>query len=435
MTRLLIGNDFSEDARSDRGWTGWWVQRLAWFAEDGDILVLPVAPEADFMRYVTGLTGTRADTLRVVVPPGESRQGMLTPDQLADSGFLALLGDAVAGRELTEVLALWPDASVARLAGVLGAEQALPGYGFVAAGGGMVVNSKAMFRVLASGTGVPLPPGAVCTSRNAAERAIADLLDDDFPVIVKHEFLSGGHGNEILSTAGDMQPVGARRVVTVSSRADVHDYLDANWEWLSGGGRGRPVAEHYVRDSSAYFGEYHVAADGITLAGDGELLSAPYAIGQIMPSIGLEPHTYDTLVEAGRRLCEPLRAMGYRGMVAADAIVTPDRQVLFTEYNGRYTGSTHIYGTIGKQVVGPRYGKDRMILERVWPEGWSVPSFTAAVDRLTDAGLAYDLASRTGVVLTNAFDNRNGVMYCVVAEDLDTAWSRDRGLGPLFSTR
>jgi hypothetical protein len=435
MTRLLIGNDFSEDARTDRGWTGWWVQRLVWYAEDGDILVLPVAPEDDFLRYVTGLTGTRSDRLNVVVPSGEGRNGMLTPDQLADPGFLARLREAIAGRELTEVLSLWPDVAIARLARVLGAESALPGYGFIDAAGGMLVNSKAMFRAIAAGAGVPLPPGTVCTSRNAAERAIAELLDEDFPVIVKHEFLSGGHGNEILSTTGGFRPVGARRVVKVSSRADVRSYLDDSWHWLSGGDRCRPVLEHYIRDSSAYFGEYRIAADGITLAGDGELLSAPYAIGQIMPSIGLEPHTFDTLIEAGRRLCEPLHAMGYRGMLAADAIVTPDRQVLFTEYNGRFTGSTHIYGTIGKQVVGPGYGKDRMILERVWPEGWTVPSFASALERLTTAGLAYDAATRAGVVLTNAFDNLNGVMYCIIAEDLGTAWARDRQLRPLFTTR
>ncbi|MEK8174886.1 hypothetical protein NKH77_54995 [Streptomyces sp. M19] len=85
-TRILIGNDFSEDVRTDRGWTGWWVQRIVWFAEPGDILVLPVRPEEAFVDYVTSLTGTDARTLTVVVPPAHagsegtlSRPGSPTP--------------------------------------------------------------------------------------------------------------------------------------------------------------------------------------------------------------------------------------------------------------------------------------------------------------------------------------------------------------------
>ncbi|WP_167528463.1 peptide ligase PGM1-related protein [Streptomyces puniciscabiei] len=41
--------------------------------------------------------------------------------------------------------------------------------------------------------------------------------------------------------------------------------------------------------------------------------------------------------------------------------------------------------------------------------------------------------TRTGVVLTNAFDGSGGVMYCVVADSLAAAWDRDRALKSLFS--
>ena len=434
MTRILVGNDFSEDVRTDRGWTGWWVQRLAWFAEDGDILVLPVAPQDDFLAYVTSLTGMRRETLQFVVPPdGVAGRGTLTPDRLAHPDFVDALRKAVGGGEVTDVLALWPDAAVARLVRVLGVTAVMPGYGFIEQAGGVLVNSKSMFRAIAGGVGVPMPPGAVCTSRDVAEQAILDLLDGGEPVVVKHDFLSGGRGNEILSTTGNVRPVGARRTVIVSGRADVRSYLDERWDWLTSSGRGRPVVERYFRDSSAFFAEFVITRDGVELGGTGELLSAPYAVGQIMPAAGLEPEVFGDLVDGARRLAEALHAMGYRGVLGPDAIVTPDREVMFTEYNGRVTGSTHIYGKIGKEVVGPGYGKDRVILERVWPEGWSVSSFADAQARLSAARLAYDPSSRTGVVLTNAFDNNNGVMYCVVAEDLDAAWACDRDLKPLFT--
>jgi hypothetical protein len=307
----------------------------------------------------------------------------------------------------------------------------MPGYGFVDQAGGVLANSKSFFRTIANGVGVPTPEGAVCTSRQVAETAIHDLLEGG-PVIVKHDFLSGGWGNEVLSTEEGIRPIGARRAVRISGQADVRRYLEDRWDWLSAAGRGRPVAERYLRDSSAYFTEYAITDDGVTLTGDGELISAPYAIGQVMPAAGLEPRVFGDICDGARRLAEALRAIGYRGMLGPDAIVTPQREVLFTEFNGRITGSTHIYGRIGKHVVGTGYGKDRIILERVWPEGWSVTSFVSAMERLSVAGLAYDPDRRTGVVWTNAFDNVKGVMYCIVAEDLDAAWTCDGMLKSVF---
>lgn len=436
MTRILVGNDFSEDARSDRGWTDWWVQRLLWFADAGDVLVLPSKPEPAFVSHVTGLTGVDAGTLRFVTPSATlPAPSTLTPELLTAPTLVADVRSAVGSDPVTEVLALWPDTAVARFATLLGHQQAMPGHGFVAQGGGFLVNSKSAFRAVAGGAGAPMPEGAVCTSKAVAEHAILDLLDGGEPVIVKHDFLSGGRGNEILTTGAAFRPVGARRVVTVDGRAAVRAYLEENWGWLSGEGRGRPVAERYHRDSSAYFVEFHVGDDEIIYGCAGELLSAPYAVGQVMPPNGLAGAAMDALVAGGRKLAEALRAIGYRGVLSPDSIVTPDGDVLFTEYNGRVTGSTHVYRGIGARVVGQGFGQDRMILDRVWPEGWSVTGFADALDRLTAAGAAYDPVTRSGVVLSNPFDGRNGVMYCVVAPDMDQAWAMDRELREVFAAR
>lgn len=432
MTRVLVGNDFSEDIRSDRRWTSWWVQRLLWFAEDGDVLALPAPPEQAYLEYVTSLTGTRPETLRFVASqtcPGEP----LTAERLADRDLLADIRDAIGERTVTQIQALWPDAAIARLAAAIGASDVLPGSGFVAQGGGILVNSKSFFRTIAGGAAVPIPPGAVCTSRRAAEASILELLDLGDPVMVKHDYLSGGRGNEILTTGGSVRPVGARRTVRIGGHADVTAYLDERWDWLSSGGRGRPVAESYYLDSSAFFAEYLITDNGPHLCGNGELLSAPYAVGQVMPAVGLDHETFGDLKSGSRRLAKALHAIGYRGILSPDAIVTPEQRVLFTEFNGRVTGSTHIYGRIGKHVIGEGYGKDRIILERVWPEGWSVESFGTMVERLNAAGFAYNRATRTGVVLTNSFDGRNGVMYCIVSDDLDHAWVLDAQLKILFS--
>lgn len=435
MTRLLVGNDFIEDVRDDRGWTGWWVQRLAWFARSGDVLVLPTPPDRAFFDYVAHLTGVPFEQLSIVVPPsGSGPDGMLGADRLEDPALADSLRAALAGRDVDDVIALWPDQAVARLMRSLGIESAMPGYGFVAQAGGVLANSKSAFRTVAAGVGVPLPDGAVCTSRRVLVRAVEDLLETGEAVVAKHDWMSGGRGNEILSTVDGIRPIGARRVVRVDGRADIEAWADERWSWLSSAGRGRPVVEHYLRDSSAYFCEFSISDGSVDFRGDGELLSAPYAVGQVMPPQDLEPEVREEITEGGRRLAEAIAAMGYRGILGPDAIVTPQREVMFTEWNGRVTGSTHIYEQIGRGVVGPSFGSDRMILERVWPREWSVADFSDARARLEASGLAYDRVELTGVVLTNAFDGTNGVMYCVVGASADAAWVVDRELAAVFGS-
>ncbi len=432
MTRILIGNDFSEDVRTDRGWTGWWVQRLIWFAEAGDVLVLPSAPDADFFAYAATAKGLQLDEVAVVTPPGRDRDAVLNAEVLGDPALAEAVRAALGGRPVEEILPLWPDVAVARLARRLGLTSALPGAAFMSQAGGVMVNSKAAFRTVAAGAGVPLPDGAVCTSRAAAVTAVTELLESHDVVVVKHEWMSGGRGNELLSLRDDVRPIGARRSVRVSSDADVERYFAERWDWLSAGGRGRPVAEHYFEDSSAFFTELLLDEKGSHFRGDGELLSAPYAVGQIMPAPLSDPGLHEELVEHSHALAEAVRAMGYRGNLGPDAIVTPDDELFFTEWNGRVTGSTHIYEEIGRKVVGPGFGSDRLILERVWPQGWSVPSFADALRRLEASGRAFSPETRTGVVLTNAHDGDRGVMYCVAAPSIDEAWEIDRGLAEVF---
>jgi hypothetical protein len=435
VTRLIIGNDFSEALRTDRGWCAWWVQRAAWFAGNGDVLVLPVPPDEAFLGYVTSLTGVRRESLRIVVPPpGRHGTGLLTVDRLTDIKFREELHGVLAGTEIESVFPLWPDACVAALARAMGCEQAVPGLGFLSQGGGVLANSKAAFRAVAAGAGVPIPSGTVCSSQQAAEEQIVEMFELGQLVMLKQDFLSGGRGNEILSPAEDFRPVGARRTVVLRDRAAVCDYLERTWDWLSADRCHRVVVEEYLRDSAAYYGEYLITDDAVEVTAHGELFYAPYAVAQLIPASasGLDAETLATLLEHGRRLSESLRTMGYRGYLSADAIVTPARDIFFTEWNGRVTGSTHLYHALGKRVVGD-YTHDRVLLDRSWPPGWTVASFPAAVDALAGAGLAYDPASRTGVMLSSAFnEDYRSVMHCVVAENAEAAWDIDRRLGALF---
>ncbi|MDN0193983.1 peptide ligase PGM1-related protein [Streptomyces sp. S.PNR 29] len=433
MVRLLVANDFIEDlagvadARLKKN--GWWAQRLVWFARDDDVLVMTSMPEDDYLDYVTAMTGTRRSTLRVVVPPsGRLGTSVLTADRLMNHDFLADLRAALAGRTIDQVLSLHPDEAVAALARSLDASGALSGYGFIDQGGGQLANSKAAFRAVAAGVGAPVPAGGVCATRREAEELISGLLDDG-PVILKQDLRVGGRGNEIISAVEGVTPVGAQRSVVLADRPALHTYLAERWDWLTSRGRSRFVAERYFPGSQAVFAEFSITDDAVDCAGQGEMVSAPMAKAEIIPPPGLKPEMTSDLLDGGRRLAEALRAMGYRGLLSADAIITQQGQVLFTEYNGRITGSTHIYEIIGRHIVGADYAEARVLLEI---DGWEVPSFRAGVRLLEDSGLAYDAASRTGVVLAMPFNPSVGtIRYVVVAETLDIARERAQALEAL----
>ncbi|MFJ8311049.1 MULTISPECIES: peptide ligase PGM1-related protein [unclassified Streptomyces] len=434
MVKILIGNDFDEVLRT-RPASGWWNQRVVWFAEDGDIVILPTQPEESFLRYVTTMTGTRRASLRVLVPHTDNGGSeALSGRCLTDERLLGEIHTALAGRTITSVLPLWPAASIARLARALGAPEALAGHGFAEQGGGTLLNSKTAFRAVAAGAGVGLPPGRVCADQEDAAEAIWELVGAGRIAMLKKDYMSGGAGNEIVSPLPGLSPVGAKNVVVAHDENSVRRYLAGRWGWLTDEGRHHFVVEQYFPDSVACFAEFLITDDDIEFGAHGEMLSEPVTTKQIIPSTRFSPRTLDDLTRQGRRLCEPLQAMGYRGRLSADAIVTPHGELLFTEYNGRVTGSTHVYSVFGEKVVGRDFMADRVLLEGFWPKGWSVPSFDTAVQRLTDAGLAYAPDTRTGVIISSAFDRRDDtLLHCVVAESLPAAYEVEEKLARLFA--
>ncbi|MET4926621.1 peptide ligase PGM1-related protein [Streptomyces sp. PSRA5] len=428
MPRLLIANCFTDELAGDTArlpqahlqTAAASSHLLLWFARDGDVIVLPVEPEDDLLAYITSLTRTDVSTLRLLTPPpGQTGTELLTAARLADEEFRGKLRKTLDGEPVDTIIALTPDAGVASLARFLGAEKALPGYEFISQGGGTLVNSKAVFRAVAAGAGVPLPEGAVCTNRQDAENAIMELLDQGHPAMLKRDFSCGGLGNEILSPVPGLEPVGAGRLLEIAERAAVREYLDERWMWLTNEEHYPAVIERYFPNSRAITAEFIINDHTSVFSQQGEMFSAPIANAQVIPAPELDSGALAVLVSASGRMCESLRSLGYRGFFCADAVLTEDGEVRFTEYNGRITGSTHLYSVIGEHVVGPGFAGDRLIAEY---SGWPVPSFPAAVARLAESGFAYDPGTRTGVVLTKAYSRADGtVRYCVVAEDIAAA--------------
>jgi hypothetical protein len=431
MPRLLIGDDFPEQlvtaTRSRRDKLAWWAQRILWHMRSDDILLLPVPPHPDCLAYVARLTGSEPDSLRVVVP--ENGFEVLTSDQISEAGLVDELRAAIGGRSLAEIVPLCPTKNVADLASALGEQHALPAARFLEQGGGGLVNSKAIFRAIAAGNGVPVPEGTVCTS--AAE--VVDALETMVltgPVMLKKDFDQGCHGNTLVSLEPLSSEVGASSAHVLADSAEIAGFVGDRWHWLSDRDRRPLIVERYHTGSRAIFAEFAITDDGVTLGGEGELIAAPLPDGQIIPVPDISPSGLRSLHQGGRALSCALHAIGYRGRLSADAILTGSGDVLFTEYNGRITGSTHIYDVIGRQVVGDM--SDRLLVER---QGWAASSFDAAVRTLERTGLAYDAARRSGVVLISAHNPTTDMVgYTVVAGSVEEAYAVERELDELSPT-
>ncbi|MBO1413373.1 peptide ligase PGM1-related protein [Streptomyces sp. FH025] len=440
MTTLCIGNNRTEEMVGDltgmtpleQRFAGCGAQRMLWWAEDGDILVLPWGPDPEYLAYVTGLTGVRAESLTFVVPPpGTEGTEILTTDRLADPAFRAELRRVLEGRTLDRVLAISPNGAVAELAASLGAEHAMPGHAFAAQGGNALVNSKAAFRAVAAGAGVPIPPGTVAGSPVEVEAAIEGLLAQGHSVMVKVEYQAGGFGNEILSRDEPVTAAGAERVVPLADRAAVAAYVAERWEWLTGGRGQRVVVERFFTDSAPLYAQFFVLDEGVVLSGCGEMLMRPVVVGEITPPVTPDSAARSELVDQGARLCEALRVIGYRGTVSADAVLTPKGEIYFHETNGRLTGSSHLHDALFGRLVREEHRGSRYILELA---GLKVPSFAQALAAIDRSGLAFDPASGTGVVFSCDFAPADGsVMYCVIAESPDAARAAEARLLALFA--
>src|SRR5947209_10157086 len=139
--RLLIGNDFSVDIRRRAG-ASWWIQRLLWFATEGDLLVLPAAPSPALVDYITSLTKVDAESLRILVPPpGIYGTEWLTEDRVMNPPFIEAVRAGLKNKSVDDIFWLFPDTFIAIFASALGLSSTLSGAGFLSQDGGVLVNS------------------------------------------------------------------------------------------------------------------------------------------------------------------------------------------------------------------------------------------------------------------------------------------------------
>lgn len=433
MSRLLIGNwgneaEVANIPPDELGHAAAQGQRMIWGAQPGDAVVLPVRPDPKFFDYATALMGVDAESLKVVVPPAGSGGAVLTRDRFEDEGFVADLDRMARDWGIDRAEPFFLDGYVNRLIKRLGLDKSTPGFGFMDQGGNELLNSKVTFRAVAAGTGVPIPEGIVTDSLAEAVEFLWELLGSRKAAIAKQDSGSGGLGNEVLSSTGDTKSIGALYHEVCADRAALACHVAKRWPWYTSGRRRQAVFEEYVPRATPVWGEVAITEESVRIYGHGKVRMNPVCDGVIIPVPPPYPRTemFRSFLTHLEALAETMRAMGYRGLANIDAILTTDGRVLFNEFNGRYGGSTHLFA-IGERIVGGDFLDDRCLIEQ---RECAFPAFDVTQRELAKSGLAYDPATRTGVIIPVYGIMPDGTWgeACIVGADLKEAEQIERDL-------
>ncbi|MGW6714423.1 preATP grasp domain-containing protein [Streptomyces globisporus] len=437
MRRLWVGNCNSEymvdrleelDPREREG-TPVVAARMVWLLRDGDALMLPQPVDPSFVAHVGALMGFDPARVDLLVPQ-DAAVRVLGQEELLRPEFLDRVRKVVAVPEAWEIRAYMSDRGIAALASAVG----LPGGAvstFDASGGAELFNSKAVFRALAAGLGVPVPDGAVCATRGDLERALDRLAAPTGAVIVKADRMGGGAGNVLCRTDPTVPPAGAALTLPLGRALDREAILAHTGLATTHAPRGQVVAETYHPHCRSLCLEVLCPAPQSgppQILNIGEMLMEPIWNGFVMPAQDIPARVLDTTISHTLRLAAGMTAFGYRGLVNIDAIVAPDGRVWFNEVNARLGGCTHLHH-LATTLLGPQWEQRHVLTAHNDLAATSLPRLLEALEH---SGSAFDLATGTGVVIT-ADDTLNcgTVEYAVLAPDLGTARALEHGLRAL----
>lgn len=426
MSKLVIGNQLTEETVEGENaipgdyaaFLGIVSHRMLWLADRRDIVVLPSAPDPDFAHYVWETLGIADDAPTVLIPQA-GRQGasLLYRDRLRDEDFLAELATLIAANGVDRIAPFYFDEDITWLADRLGLDARTPGFDFLQQRGNELVNSKSFFRTIGSGNGIDLPKGQLFRTRYSAEEFIWSLISAGCTAIVKQDNHGGGFGNEILTPTTGREWLGATRVTTIGTREELAAHLATAFSRYTANASRPVVIENYIPDSVPIYVELFIADEAVTVVGLGEMRmkktpNGSSMTGLVIPPPSSAPESLARFLDSAGRLGAAVRAIGYRGPISIDAIRTPTGDIMFNEFNGRVGGSTHAH-RIGELVIGGPYLQDRVLLMRSRCSWSSLPD-TLRV--LREHGLAYDPATRTGVLITG-----DDWQYMVVGETEEQA--------------
>lgn len=424
--KLIIGNHVEESITKLNTDDRIFPQRAFWMADEGDIVILSDYPNKEFLDYVSSVRDINAEKIKIFIVPSEKYDGRhFDTSGLLNEDFLEAIKTEKL-EDVKEVLTFWHSLNVAKFIKLVGLTSVFQGYDFFSQNGVEFVNSKATFRALSSAAKIKTPEGAACLTKEEAFITIKELFSNNHVLMVKQVHNGAGVGNEIIAKEGidkDLKGKGAKFVKYL--RGDDHsikEYLNERWPWASNNGSRTVVIEVLEEKVLTLYAEFLSNDDELILGGLGSL---GYEDDRLMvesaPLRNVPQYLMDELISEGRRLANIYRDIGYRGFLSADAILTPENEIIFTEMNCRIGGSLHIYEAIANYLVRANDEPIRTVTQHHSPITWKIGRLEEVFKTISACGVAYNKETRKGVIIALPIMLEVGgfLSFCVVYENED----------------
>jgi hypothetical protein len=406
MARILVANIDNENMLADeRAFTADFrlsssitAGRMAWFAEPGDIVVLPRDLSPQFKDYIDRVRGHAPGSVAYVTPDwGDDSFRPLGTHELLHRGLPEKLKRLMRGRQGWSLFPYCYERGAELLGEALGLDMEAQVRPFLRQGGAELLNDKRVFRSLAAGRGISLARGVVCNTTNGLVDSVRSLIGATGAVIIKQDRHSGGLGNLIISRSKDISGLGATDVILAAADSDIHAACVDVWRRLAYLERVPLVVEVYYAVATTVTAEFQIDAGSntVTFLSCGEVRQAPILSGIVMPWT-LPPTLGGIFVAGATELARMCCDLGYDGLINIDGIITVDGRVIYNEFNGRVGGCSHMHHIL-QSVAGAGYGDTLAVASHS-------RDITVGIERvlgiLRQAKLDFAAESGRGIILT-----------------------------------
>jgi len=272
------------------------------------------------------------------------------------------------------------------------------------------LNRKSTFRTIAKDLGIPIAPGRVCYTQRDVEEAIQEMIGTTGVVIVKQDLAGGGEGNLAVTTETQGKSyMGTSGTYLVTKENSIREISRKVFEALVGGRNKSLVVEAYLQAKEVIYSEVMTSrTTQAELLNWGSMLMEPKWIGFEIPHPRLSRLLASQFERYSLKLASQIGASGYQGRMNCDAIVTTDNEIVFTEFNIRLGGCTHI-DILARRLLGSEYIAKYNIVSR------NAIHFNGSWESLRQVvgDLAFDRKENVGVIILTEHLSELGGFECM----------------------
>lgn len=187
--------------------------------------------------------------------------------------------------------------------------------------------------------------------------------------------------------------------LTSPSAHGVEDYVDARWDWASMQGQCPVVVEEFLDAQASFCVEYYIGDLGAQRAAPSTLeFEDRKIVREIIGRLPLTPTQSQEFVASAAVLAQRYHAIGYRGYVCFDAVLSAQGHIYFTEANARTATGTHLNAAF-EHLLSEEAGPLRIVQVNSDPT-WGALSTAEFLQIVQDNDLAFNWSTGHGIAMT-----------------------------------